>query len=157
MNVAQIFESMEYGPAPESAGEAHAWLEGHGRRFGHFVGGAFTKPGGKLESRNPATGDLLATLSLAGDKGLDAAVAAAREAQPGWAAMPGHKRARILYGLARIVQKQSRLFAVLESLDNGKPIRESRDIDIPLVARHFSYHAGMAQLMGAVESAPTRR
>jgi aldehyde dehydrogenase (NAD+) len=78
---------------------------------------------------------------------VDAAVAAAREAFDGWSALPGHVRARYLYALARQVQRHSRLFAVLESLDNGKPIRESRDIDIPLVARHFYYHAGWAQLM----------
>ena len=72
---------------------------------------------------------------------------AARAAQPGWWALGGHGRARYLYAIARQVQKHSRLFAVLESLDNGKPIRESRDIDIPLVARHFYHHAGWAQLM----------
>src|SRR5919107_680835 len=75
------------------------------------------------------------------------AVAPARRAQPGWWALGGHGRARYLYAIARQVQKQSRMFAVLESLDNGKPIRESRDIDVPLVARHFLHHAGWAQLM----------
>src|ERR1700681_4434091 len=70
----------------------------------------------------------------------------ARKAQPKWAALSGHTRARHLYAIARLVQRHSRLFAVLESLDNGKPIRETRDIDIPLVARHFYHHAGWAQL-----------
>ncbi len=149
MNVSEIFETMEYGPAPESAAEAMAWLEGHGRKLGLFVDGAFTRPGKGFDSRNPATGDLLAQVTQATSKDVDAAVAAARKAQGKWAKRSGHERAKYLYALARLVQKHSRLFAVLETLDNGKPIRESRDIDIPLVARHFYYHAGMAQLMDA--------
>jgi aldehyde dehydrogenase (NAD+) len=86
-------------------------------------------------------------VAQAGAEDVDAAVGAARAAFPGWSATPGHLRARHLYALARQVQRHARLLAVLESLDNGKPIRESRDIDIPLVARHFYYHAGWAQLM----------
>ena len=77
---------------------------------------------------------------------VDAAVATARTAQPSWAKLGGHGRARALYALARLVQKHSCLFAVLETLDNGKPIRETRDIDNPLVARHFYYHAGWIRL-----------
>ena len=146
MNVSDIFETLDYGPAPESAAEARAWLDGHGRRFGHFIGGVWSDPGGTFESRNPATGEVLAEVSQGTEEDVDAAVAAARKAFPVWARTPGHARARVLYALARLIQKQSRLFAVLETLDNGKPIRESRDIDIPLVARHFYYHAGMAQL-----------
>lgn len=149
MNVSQIFESLDYGPAPESAAEAMAWLDRHGRRFGQFIGGSWTKPGKGFESRNPATGEVLAKIGQATAAEVDAAVAAARKAQRGWAAKPGHERAKVLYALARLIQKQSRLFAVLETLDNGKPIRESRDIDVPLVARHFYYHAGMAQLQDA--------
>src|SRR5690606_21490842 len=139
---------MEYGPAPESAAEAQGWLDSHGRRFGCFIGGAFTAPGETFASRNPATGEELAQVTQATQGDVDAAVKAARKAQADWA-KDGHARARVLYALARLVQKQSRLFAVLETLDNGKPIRESRDIDIPLVARHFYYHAGMAQLMAS--------
>jgi aldehyde dehydrogenase (NAD+) len=146
MTIPQIFETLDYGPAPESAAEAMAWLDTHGRRFGQFIGGGWTKPGETFESRNPATGEVLAHVSQATGKDVDVAVAAARKAQKAWAARPGHERARVLYALARLVQKQSRLFAVLETLDNGKPVRESRDIDIPLVARHLYYHAGMAQL-----------
>ena len=146
MNVRDIFETMEYGPAPESAAEAQAWLEGHGRRFGCFIGGAFTEPGETFATRNPATGEELAQVTQATRGDVDAAVKAAGKAQPDWA-KDHHRRARVLYALARMVQKQARLFAVLETLDNGKPIRESRDIDVPLVARHFYYHAGMAQLM----------
>ncbi|SFT92725.1 aldehyde dehydrogenase family protein [Sedimentitalea nanhaiensis] len=146
MSVKDIFETMDYGPAPESASEAMSWLAKKGQ-FGHFIDGAFTVPGDGLESRNPATGEVLATLTQATQADVDAAVVAARRAQGKWAALGGHGRARYLYAIARLLQKHSRLFAVLETLDNGKPIRESRDIDIPLAQRHFYYHAGMAQLM----------
>ncbi|NNE53445.1 MAG: aldehyde dehydrogenase family protein [Sulfitobacter sp.] len=147
MSVADIFETMEYGPAPESAAEALAWLVDQGDRFGHFIDGAFTEPAEGFESRNPATGEVLATLTQATQGDVDAAVKAARKAQPRWEKLGGHGRARYIYALARLLQKHSRLFAVLEVLDNGKPIREARDIDVPLSQRHFYYHAGMAQLM----------
>ncbi len=147
MSVKEIFESMDYGPAPESAAEALAWLVDQGSRFGHFIDGSFTAAGDGFESRNPASGEVLATLTQAGQADVDAAVAAARRAQPKWAKAGGPARARVLYALARLMQKHARLFAVLETLDNGKPIREARDIDIPLAIRHFYYHAGMAQLM----------
>ena len=147
MTVKEIFETMDYGPAPESAGDALAWIVDQGSRFGHFINGSFTEPGAGFDSRNPATGEVLATLTQATQADVDAAVDAARSAQPGWEALGGPARARYLYALARLMQKHARLFAVLETLDNGKPIRESRDIDIPLAQRHFYYHAGMAQLM----------
>jgi aldehyde dehydrogenase (NAD+) len=147
MSVRDIFETMEYGTAPESAAEALAWLVDQGDRFGHFIGGVFTSPGDGFEARNPATGEVLATLSQATQADVDAAVTAARRAQPRWEGLGGHGRARHLYALARLVQKHARLFAVLEVLDNGKPIREARDIDLPLVHRHFYFHAGLAQLM----------
>ncbi|WP_170785095.1 aldehyde dehydrogenase family protein [Ruegeria lacuscaerulensis] len=147
MTVKEIFETMDYGPAPESAAEALAWLVDQGDKFGHYIDGAFTKPGKGFDSRNPATGEVLAKLTQAKQADVDAAVAAARKAQPKWEKLGGAGRARYLYAIARLLQKHSRLFAVLESLDNGKPIRESRDIDIPLAQRHFYYHAGMAQLM----------
>jgi len=146
MTIKEIFETMDYGPAPEDAGEAMAWLDSHDRKFGHFIGGAYTRPGKGFDSRNPATTEVLARVTQGTRKDVDTAVAAARKVQPKWAALPGHERAKVLYALARLLQKHSRLFAVLESLDNGKPIRESRDIDIPLAQRHFYYHAGMAQL-----------
>ena len=79
---------------------------------------------------------------------VDAAVKAARKAQPGWARLSGHQRAKYLYALARLIQRHSRLFAVVEALDNGKPIRETRDIDVPLVARHFYHHAGCGRAAG---------
>jgi aldehyde dehydrogenase (NAD+) len=147
-SVPEIFQSMAYGPAPESAGPANEWLDRHGRRFGLFIGGKWTAADGEtFDTLNPATGKPLARLTQASPADVDRAVRAAREAQPGWWALGGHGRARHLYALARQVQKHSRLFAVLETLDNGKPIRESRDIDVPLVARHFYHHAGWAQLM----------
>ncbi|MEO1778311.1 MAG: aldehyde dehydrogenase family protein, partial [Pseudomonadota bacterium] len=149
MTVKDIFETMDYGTAPEAAGDALAWIVDQGARFGHFIDGAWTEPLGGFDSKNPATGEVLATLSQATQADVDAAVKAARAAQPKWAKAGGHARARVLYAIARLLQKHSRLFAVLETLDNGKPIRESRDIDIPLAQRHFYYHAGMAQLMEA--------
>jgi len=144
--VKEIFETMDYGPAPESAAEAFAWLVDQGDRFGHFIDGKFTEPGQTFESRNPATGEVLAHVTQATQADVDAAVAAARKAQKKWA-KDSHARARVLYAIARLLQKHSRLFAVLETLDNGKPIRESRDIDVPLAQRHFYFHAGLAQLM----------
>ena len=147
MTVKEIFETMDYGPAPESAADALAWLVDQGARFGHFINGEFTSPADGFDSKNPANGETLATLSQASQDDVDAAVAAARKAQGKWAALGGAGRARYIYAIARLMQKHARLFAVLETLDNGKPIRESRDIDVPLAQRHFYYHAGMAQLM----------
>jgi len=149
MTVSDIFASMDYGTAPESATEALAWIAERGGRFGHFIDGKMTSPADVFESRNPATGEVLAHLSQATEADVDAATRAARKAQPKWEAAGGAARARVLYALARLLQKHSRLFAVLECLDNGKPIREARDIDVPLAQRHFYYHAGMAQLMEA--------
>jgi len=146
--VSEIFKTMAYGPAPESDKPALEWLERHGRAFGVFVGGRWTKGknGDAFDVINPATTAPLARVTQAGQADVDAAVAAARKALPAWSALPGHARARHLYALARAVQKHARLLAVLESLDNGKSIRETRDLDIPLVARHFYHHAGWAQL-----------
>lgn len=147
--VKEIFETMDYGPAPESAETAMIWLERHQHKFQLFIGGKFVKPKSNdyFETINPATAKPLAQVAQAGEKDIDAAVKAARKAQPGWAKLSGHTRARYLYAIARHVQKHSRLFSVLETMDNGKPIRETRDLDIPLVARHFYHHAGWAQLM----------
>ena len=148
MKIRKIYETMEYGPAPESREAADAWLNAHEKSFGLFINGAWAAPlsGKFFESFNPANKEFLANIAEAGPEDVAVAVAAARAALPGWAALSGHARARYLYALARQVQKNSRLFAVLESLDNGKPIRETRDIDVPLVARHFYHHAGWAQL-----------
>ena len=143
--IAQIFETLDYGPAPESAAPAIEWLDAHGRNFGHFIDGAWTSPAASLSSDNPATGESLAQIADGTAEDVDAAVRAARAAFKPWSALSGYGRARHLYAIARAIQKHARLFAVLESLDNGKPIRESRDIDIPLAARHFYHHAGWAQ------------
>ena len=149
MTVAQIFDTLDYGPAPEAATIANAWLDARNRKTALFIGGAWQAPaeGGYFESINPATAKPLAQIAQATATDIDAAVAAARAAQKGWAKLGGPGRARFLYALARMVQKHARLFAVLETIDNGKPIRETRDIDIPLVARHFYHHAGWAQLI----------
>jgi aldehyde dehydrogenase (NAD+) len=146
-SVREIFDSMEYGPAPEADKPAREWLGQHESRFGHFIGGAWTKPAGVFDVNDPSSGKRLAQVSQGTRKDIDAAVKAARKALPAWQALGGHGRARYLYALARAVQRSSRLLAVLESMDNGKSIRETRDIDIPLVARHFYHHAGWAQLM----------
>ncbi len=147
MTVNKILDSMEYGPAPESDQQAQDWLAAHAKGFGHFINGKFTRPAkGQFESRNPANGKQLAALSQGTARTVNQAVTAARAAQKNWAGLDRHQRARYLYALARQLQKHSRLFAVLETLDNGKPIRETRDIDIPLAIRHFYHHAGWAQL-----------
>jgi aldehyde dehydrogenase (NAD+) len=147
--IAEIFETLEYGPAPESADAALAWLEARGREILPFIGGEFRKPadGEWFDTLNPATAKPLARVVQCGAAEVDAAVDAARAAQGAWWELGGHGRARHLYAIARNVQKNARLLAVLETLDNGKPIRETRDIDVPLVARHFYHHAGWAQLM----------
>ena len=144
--IKEILQTMDYGPAPESTKEAQAWLEAHGRRFGQFVDGAWTDANETFGSFNPADGSELAQVTQASQADVDRAVDAARRAQPGWVALGGHGRAKVLYSLARLLQKHSRLFAVLETLDNGKTIRETRDADLPLAARHFYHHAGWAQL-----------
>lgn len=149
MTVRDIFDSMDYGPAPESATEALAWIAGHQGRFGHWIDGGWTAAGETFATMNPATGKVLAHVTQGSGDDVAQAVAAARRAQGKWAKLSSHARAKYLYALARLVQKHARLFAVLETLDNGKPIRETRDIDIPLVARHFYYHAGLAQLRDA--------
>ncbi len=148
MKIKEIFESMEYGPAPESANAANEFLDKHKRKFQLYIDGKWTKPveSKYFDSISPSTEQQLAQIADATAKDVDKAVAAAKGALADWVALGAHKRARYLYAIARQIQKHSRLFAVLESMDNGKPIRETRDIDIPLVARHFYHHAGWAQL-----------
>jgi aldehyde dehydrogenase (NAD+) len=149
MSVTEKFLSMEYGPAPEDPREALVWLDRHGGKLGHFIGGSFRPPvdGVYFDTVDPSTGEPLASVAQGSAADIDAAVKAARGALPAWQALTPHARARYLYALARQVQKHSRRLAVLETMDNGKPIRESRDLDIPLVARHFYHHAGWAQLL----------
>jgi len=149
MSIAEKFLTMEYGPAPEDSKDALLWLDRHQRRFGHFIDGEWRQPveGVFFDSSDPATGEKIATVAQGSAADIDAAVEAARIALPKWQSLRPHARARYLYALARAVQRHSRRLAVLETIDNGKPIRESRDIDIPLVARHFYHHAGWAQLL----------
>lgn len=148
MPVAHYMDTMDYAPAPEGNAEAKAWLSAHDKGFGHFINGAWVGAGraDAFDSNDPSTGKRLARIAQGSKADVDAAVAAARAAQGPWAAAGGAVRARHLYALARMVQRHARLLAVVESMDNGKPIRESRDIDVPLVARHFYHHAGWAQV-----------
>jgi aldehyde dehydrogenase (NAD+) len=147
--LAEKLQTMDYGLAPEDPASSLAWLDQFGRRFGHFIGGSWVAPvqGTYFETADPSTGEKIADIAQGSAADVDAAVKAARAALPHWQKLAPHTRAKFLYALARQVQKHSRRLAVLETLDNGKPIRESRDIDIPLVARHFYYHAGWAQLL----------
>ncbi|MEZ5887918.1 MAG: aldehyde dehydrogenase family protein [Paracoccaceae bacterium] len=144
--VTEILATMDYGPAPETNGEVVKWLTARGS-FGHLIGGAFTTPGKTFAVQNPATGEVLAHVSQGTAADVGAAVKTARAALPGWRRLSGHERAKWLYALARAVQKRERFLAVLETMDNGKPIRETRDIDVPLVARHFYHHAGWAEIL----------
>ena len=149
MEITEIFETMEYSPAPENSDLALEWLKEHKSKFRLFINGKWckAKSGKVFSTDNPASGKKLASISEAGKRDVDSAVNAAKLAFPKWKALSGHERARYLYALARQLQKHSRLFAVLETMDNGKTIRETRDIDIPLVIRHFYHHAGWAQLL----------
>lgn len=148
MSVASYFDDMSYGPAPESDEEARAWLARHNADFGHYIDGQFVAPkaGKSFKTSEPATGAPLAKLAQGTKADVDLAVDAASKAQTKWAKLPGHTRARHLYALARIIQRHARLLSVVEAIDNGKPIRETRDLDIPLAARHFYHHAGFAQI-----------
>ncbi|WP_311030566.1 aldehyde dehydrogenase family protein [Mesorhizobium koreense] len=145
--IQDILRTMEYGPAPEEDAHVRAWLKRHGGRFGHFIGGRFSRPENKsFKVFNPSTGEEIGEVAEGTEKDVDKAVKAATSAFAKWSALSGNERARHLYALARSVQKHARFLAVLETIDNGKPIRETRDLDIPLVARHFYHHAGWAEL-----------
>lgn len=148
MSIKEIFANMDYGKAPESIDRAMQWYADRNQQLLHYIGGEWqpAASGVFFETRNPASGKVLAKVADGDRDDTDRAVAAAASAAPGWAALRCHQRARYLYAIARQIQKHSRLLAVLESLDNGKPIRESRDMDVPLAARHFYYHAGWAQV-----------
>ncbi len=149
MEIKEIYDTMVYGPAPEAAKPAIDFLEAHNRSFDLFIGGEWVKPNSKkyVESHNPSNKEFLAKIAEADEKDIDKAVKAANKALPEWVKIGGFERAKYLYAIARQIQKHSRLFAVLETMDNGKPIRETRDIDIPIVTRHFYHHAGWAKLM----------
>ncbi len=138
--------TFEYAPAPESTSIVDIKPS-----YGLFVNGEFTEPvdGDRFKTVNPATEQVLAEVATAGPSDVDSAVRAARAAYESyWRDLPGASRAKYLYRIARIIQERSRELAVLESIDNGKPIRESRDVDLPLVAAHFFYYAGWADKLG---------
>ncbi len=134
--------TFEYAPAPESRAVVDI-----ASSYGLFINGEFTSPvdGGSFKTVNPATEEVLSEIAIAGQADVDAAVSAARRAHSqAWGLMAGRDRAKYLFRIARLIQERSRELAVLETLDNGKPIRESRDVDLPLVAAHFFYYAGWA-------------
>ena len=132
--------TFEYAPAPESRA-----IVSIKPKYGHFIGGKFVAGSKHFPTINPATEEVLSQIALAGKNDIDAAVKAARKAYTTtWSKMSGKERGKYLFRIARIMQERSREFAVLETLDNGKPIRESRDVDVPLAAAHFFYHAGWA-------------
>ena len=147
--------SLEYAPAPESASVARLR-----ERYGLFIDGDFTDPDAheSFVSLNPATESPLATVSAASADDVDRAVAAARRAyETVWSTMPGAERAKYLYRIARIIQERARELAVVETLDNGKAIRESRDVDVPLAAAHFFYYAGWADKLEHAGFGPAPR
>ena len=132
--------SFEYAPAPESRAVVSIKP-----KYGHFIGGKFVAGSKHFPTINPATEEVLSQIALAGKSEVDAVVKAARKAYTTtWSKMSGKERGKYLFRIARIMQERAREFAVLETLDNGKPIRESRDVDVPLAAAHFFYHAGWA-------------
>ena len=147
MSIVNEFKEMRYTEALESDSAASEWLEKNKRKFGHFINGKFTKPSNTFKTTNPANGKFLADISKGTFADVKLAVTSAVAAQKRWSSLNSHERAKYLYALARVIQKNSRLLAVLETLENGKSIRETRDIDIPLVVRHFYHHAGWAEIL----------
>ncbi len=146
-------QAWEYAAAPESMKVPIAGA------YGHFIGGRFVEPreGRRFATINPATEQPLSQIAVGSAADVDAAVSAAREALPAWAAMAGAERGKYLFRIARRIQERARELAVLETMDGGKPIRESRDVDVPLVAQHFFHHAGWAdKLMYAVPGGGAR-
>ena len=145
--VIKNFKKIKYGPAPEDSKEVLSWIKKISSPNKIFIGGNWIKSTSKkiIPAINPATNKKLFNLSVSSKVDVDKAVKAAKKAYPSWSKKTPYQRSKYLYALARLIQKHSRFLAVLESIDNGKPIRETRDIDIPLVARHFYYHAGWTE------------
>jgi aldehyde dehydrogenase (NAD+) len=143
---------LDYAPAPES--RSIVTVE---PSYGLFIDGEFGPGKASSKTVNPATEEVLAEVAVAGPEDVDRAVAAARRAFPAWSARPGADRAKYLFRIARIIQERSRELAVLETLDNGKPIKESRDVDLPLVAAHFFYYAGWADKLAYAGFGPSPR
>ncbi|MEC9476150.1 MAG: aldehyde dehydrogenase family protein [Planctomycetota bacterium] len=148
-NPSDLLGTLDWGPAPEATAQAREWIENSGKNPAHFIDGEWIAPAKakRFPSHYPATGEELRDVLQGTAEDVDQAVQAASKALPQWQKIGGAGRSRHLYAIARAIQKESRLFAVLETLDNGKPIRETRDIDVPLVARHFYHHAGWARIL----------
>jgi aldehyde dehydrogenase (NAD+) len=146
----------DYAPAPESRAIARLDPDMQGRLH---IGGEWVESvaGATFATHSPATEEHLADVALAGEADVDRAVAAARTALPAWSALPGSERAKYLFRLARMLQERAREFAVLETLDNGKPIRETRDFDIPTAAAHLFHHAGWADKLDWAGLGPSPR
>ena len=145
--VIKNFRNIKYGPAPEDDQEVLEWIKSLSSPNYNFINGEWVKPKAikNIQAINPANNNKLFKLSVSSKSDVDKAVKSAKKAFLIWSKTTPYKRSKFLYALARLIQKHSRFLAVLESIDNGKPIRETRDIDIPLVARHFYYHAGWAE------------
>ena len=145
---------LDYAPAPESAA-----IVSIADAYGLYIDGHFTDPERheSFATLNPATAAPLARVARASAADVDAAVQAARRALPAWSALPGAERAKYLFRISRIIQERQRELAVLETLDNGKPIRETRDVDIPLAAGHFFYYAGWADKLAFAGFGPDPR
>ena len=141
------FKNIKYGPAPEDDTEVINWIKKISSSNKNYINGKWNTSKGskKIKVINPSTNKKLFNLTISTKKDVDLAVNSAKKAQKKWSSISPFQRSKYLYALARLIQKHSRFLAVLESIDNGKPIRETRDIDIPLVARHFYYHAGWAE------------
>ena len=154
-NIIKNFKNIKYGPAPEDDKDVLKWIKNLSSPNRIYINGKWTlsKSSKILQSINPSTNSKLFKLVVSSKKDVDSAVIAANKAYPKWSKLSSYKRSQYLYALARLIQKHARFLSVLESIDNGKPIRETRDIDIPLVARHFYYHAGWAaKLKDSVKS-----
>ena len=145
-DIVKNFRNIKYGPAPEEAKEVNKWIANLNKPNHLYINGRWVKSKStkNIQSINPANNSKLFTLAVANKTNVNAAVLAAKKAFPKWSSLSPIRRSKYMYALARLIQKHSRFLAVLETIDNGKPIRETRDIDIPLVARHFYYHAGWA-------------
>ena len=145
-DIVKNFRNIKYGPAPEDAKEVNKWIANLNKPNHLYINGKWVKSKSTktIQSINPANNSKLFTLAVANKTDVNAAVLAAKKAFPKWLSLSPIRRSKYMYALARLIQKHSRFLAVLETIDNGKPIRETRDIDIPLVARHFYYHAGWA-------------
>lgn len=141
MNMENVSPAFEYAPAPESRAVVDI-----APSYGLFIDGEFTEAadGKVFKTVSPSSEEVLSEIAQAGEADVDRAVQAARKAFEKWSALPGAERAKYLFRIARIIQERSRELAVLETLDNGKPIKETRDADLPLVAAHFFYYAGWA-------------